>query len=174
MFKLNSVVLLAFFAAVSFALPTFSSFFSVPGRSGDSDPIPGDSPLEKCDASESQLLDLQLVNLLPNPPVRGENVTVSAAGILNGEITEGAYVDVEVRLGYIKLLSQTYDLCEELENNDVGGLRCPLSPGSYMIDKEVEIPAEVPPGKYSVVARAYTAEDDEITCLTGDILFPAY
>lgn len=137
-------------------------------------PIPGDSPLLKCDAGEAQLLDLHNVNLIPNPPQRGENLTIGASGHLLKTVVEGAYVDVEVRLGYIKLLSQTYDLCQELEDNDIGGLSCPLLPGEYNLEKIVQIPNEVPPGKYSVIARAYTVEDDEITCLTGDVIFPAY
>ncbi|SCV04837.1 LAMI_0H19768g1_1 [Lachancea mirantina] len=170
----RSLVFLAFWLAAATALPAFQGLFRFPGISSDNKPIAGDSPLQQCDASESQLLDIRLINLLPNPPVRGENLTISAAGKLSKEVNEGAYVDVEVRLGYIKLLSQTYDICEELENNDVNGLSCPLSPGEYMLEKSVEIPGEVPPGKYSIVARAFTVDDEEISCLTGEVLFPAY
>ncbi|CAR22154.1 Phosphatidylglycerol/phosphatidylinositol transfer protein [Lachancea thermotolerans] len=166
--------LAALLLALAAASPVFPAFFGLPGTRSQNKPIPGDSPLEQCDADDKQLLTIQLVNLLPNPPVRGENVTVSAAGHVKETIKEGAYVDVEVRLGYIKLLTQTYDLCEELEKNDVGGLKCPIAPGDYKIDKTVEIPQEVPPGKYTVLARAYTEDDDEITCLSGDIFFPSY
>ncbi|CEP61226.1 sterol transporter LALA0_S02e09582g [Lachancea lanzarotensis] len=169
-----SVLLLAFLCALVTASPVFPAFFSFPGTRSGNKPISGDSPLQQCDVDEKQVLDIKLVNLLPNPPVRGENVTVSAAGYVKETIEKGAYVDVEVRLGYIKLLSQTYDLCEELENNDVGGLKCPIKAGDYMIEKSVEIPQEVPPGKYTVLARAYTEDDDEITCLSGEIYFPAY
>lgn len=174
MIRSVSLYLVAFLLALTAASPVFPAFFGLPGIRGQNKPISGDSPLQQCDASEKQLLDLQLVNLLPNPPVRGENVTISAAGYVKDTIKEGAYVDVEVRLGYIKLLTQTYDLCEELENNDIGGLKCPIAAGDYKIEKTVEIPQEVPPGKYTVLARAYTEDDDEITCLTGDIFFPAY
>lgn len=136
-------------------------------------PIPGGSPICQCDASEKQMLEISNVDLFPNPPVRGQNLTISALGNLHDTVEEGAYVDVEVRLGYIKLLTQTYDLCETLEENDVDGLTCPLTAGLYSVVKEVEIPAEVPPGKYVVVARAYNVDDELITCLTGDITFPA-
>ncbi|SCU93937.1 LAME_0F05512g1_1 [Lachancea meyersii CBS 8951] len=169
-----TALLLTFLCAFAAASPLLPAFFKFPGTRSQNKPISGDSPLQQCDADEKQLLDIKLVNLLPNPPVRGENVTISAAGYVKDTIVEGAYVDVEVRLGYIKLLSQTYDLCEELEKNDVDGLKCPIEVGDYMIEKTVEIPQEVPPGKYSVVARAYTEDDDEITCLSGDVYFPAY
>ncbi|SCU80483.1 LADA_0B07734g1_1 [Lachancea dasiensis] len=169
-----SILLFTFLCAFVAATPVWPAFFRFPGTRAQTKPIAGNSPFQTCDAEEQQLLDVKLVNLLPNPPVRGENITISAAGFVKDTIEEGAYVDVEVRLGYIKLLTQTYNLCEELENNDVGGLKCPIKAGDYIIEKTVEIPKEVPPGKYSVVARAYTDDDDEITCLSGDIYFPTY
>lgn len=153
------------------ALGGLVNFFPAPPS--NSKPIPGGSPVSQCDVSESQLLELSSLHLTPNPPVRGKNVTITAVGDLLDEVDEGAYVDVEVRLGYIKLLTQTFDLCETLEDNDVGGLTCPLSAGHYSVQKEVEIPAEVPPGKYVVLARAYNVDDELITCLTGEIVFPS-
>ncbi|KAH3667348.1 hypothetical protein OGAPHI_002997 [Ogataea philodendri] len=134
-------------------------------------PVPGDSPLLLCEASNRQLLTLSHVDLSPNPPVRGNNLTIVARGALSTEITDGAYVEVDVSYGYIKLLHQTYDICEELPNVD---MECPLEKGYYDLVKEVEIPNEVPPGKYTVVAKAYTAEDELITCLTGTAEFPPY
>lgn len=144
-----------------------------PDAPGQNKPIPGGTSLYQCDTSEKQLLDLENLVLSPNPPIRGENLTISAVGELFDTVDEGSYIDVEVRLGYIKLLSQTYDLCETLEENDIDGLTCPLKAGEYSLIKEVQIPAEVPPGKYVVVARAYTAGDELISCLTGEVLFPA-
>lgn len=169
---LISVPIVSFFLSTVNAASLFGMTFPQPPS--DNVPIPGDSPLLQCDISEAQLLDVSQVNLSPNPPTRGNNLTITAYGSLSSEIVEGAYVDVEVRLGYIKLLTQTYDLCEQLEENDIDGLKCPLQPGDYALEKIVEIPQEVPPGKYSVIARAYTLDDDEITCLTGDVIFPAY
>lgn len=139
----------------------------------DNKPVPGGSPLYQCDASEKQNLEISAVDLAPNPPVRGKNLTISAVGTLHETIEQGAYVNVEVRLGYIKLLTQTYDLCETLEENNVDNLTCPLKAGLYSVVKEVEIPAEVPPGKYVVLARAYNVDDELITCLTGEIVLPA-
>ncbi|QLQ80303.1 hypothetical protein HG537_0D03040 [Torulaspora globosa] len=139
----------------------------------DNKPVPGGSPLYQCDVSEKQNLEIFTVDLAPNPPVRGKNLTISAVGKLHETVKEGAYVNVEVRLGYIKLLTQTYDLCETLEENKVDGLTCPLAAGPYSVVKEIEIPAEVPPGKYVVLARAYNVDDELITCLTGEIVFPA-
>lgn len=107
----------------------------------------------------------------PNPPVRGENLTITAEGIVGQTIEDGAYVDVDVRYGFIKLVSDTFDLCEEITKVD---MECPIQRGAQKLTKEVEIPDQVPPGKYLVVARAYTKDDDFITCLTATVEFPAY
>lgn len=165
-FVLNVLCLLA-----SGVVGGLVSFFPAPPS--ENQPIPGGSPLYKCDVNEPQLLELSIVELTPDPPVRGKNLTITAVGKLLEQVEEGSYVDVEVRLGYIKLLTQTFDLCETLEDNDVDGLTCPLAAGRYSIKKEVEIPAEVPPGKYVVLARAYNVDDQLISCLTGEIVFPS-
>lgn len=52
-------------------------------------------------------------------------------------------------------------------------MTCPIKKGLYSLTKQVEIPNEVPPGKYTVFARAYNDDDTMITCLTGSIVFPA-
>ncbi|KAH3682902.1 hypothetical protein WICPIJ_006135 [Wickerhamomyces pijperi] len=135
---------------------------------GDQKPIPGGSPIAQCDVSYPQLLQITSVELNPNPPQRGQNLTINASGVLKTDIQEGAYVDVEVKYGYIKLISQTYDLCEEVGEVD---LQCPLKAGEYKLTKTVEIPQQVPPGKYTVVARAYTDDDDFIACITGTVVF---
>ncbi|VEU19361.1 DEKNAAC100006 [Brettanomyces naardenensis] len=135
------------------------------------EPIPGESPLELCDADYSQILSLDSVRMDPVPPERGQNLTIIAIGTLSEAIEEGSYVDVDVNYGYIKLIHTTYDLCDELPNVD---LQCPIKKGPHTIEKEVAIPNEVPPGKYVVIARAYTKNDDLITCLTGEVEFPPY
>lgn len=135
----------------------------------DEKPVPGDSPIVQCDASQPQILSLLKVIIDPNPPARGENLTFTATGFISEDIEEGAYVEVDVRYGFIKLIHQTFDLCEEITKVD---LECPIKKGPQVIQKEVEIPNEVPPGKYIVNARAYTKDDVFITCLTATIEFP--
>ncbi|KAK6200219.1 Phosphatidylglycerol/phosphatidylinositol transfer protein [Scheffersomyces amazonensis] len=135
----------------------------------DEKPVPGDSPIVQCDASQPQILSLQKVIIDPNPPTRGQNLTFVATGFLEKDIEEGAYVEVDVRYGFIKLIHQTFDLCEEITKVD---LECPIAKGPQVISKDVAIPNEVPPGKYIVNARAYTKDDEFITCLSATIEFP--
>lgn len=166
-------VVVVLLGSLSLALEGSPSFDVVAAAPGVSKPIPGGSPLQQCDLEETQLLDVRSVELLPNPPKRGANLTIKANGEVLTSVEQGAYVDVEVRLGYIKLITQRFDLCEVLSENDIGGLECPVQPGLYDLSKIVQIPAEVPPGRYTVLGRAYTADDKLLTCITGDIVFPA-
>ncbi|ODV79890.1 uncharacterized protein CANTADRAFT_21167 [Suhomyces tanzawaensis NRRL Y-17324] len=134
----------------------------------DNKPVPGDSPIVQCEASEPQILNLQKVVIDPNPPNRGQNLTFTAVGVLSQDVEDGAYVEVDVRYGFIKLVHQTFDLCEEITKVD---LECPIKKGPQTIKKTVEIPNEVPPGKYIINARAYTKDDVFITCLSATVDF---
>lgn len=135
----------------------------------DERPVPGNSPIIQCDIDTPQILNLQKVIIDPNPPAKGENLTFVATGFLSETIVDGAYVEVDVRYGFIRLIHQTFDLCEEITNVD---MQCPVLKGEQIISKEVEIPNEVPAGKYTINARAYTKDDELITCLSATIEFP--
>lgn len=138
-------------------------------------PIPGDSPVMLCDVTQPQLLQIHDITLDPNPPLRDHELTIDASGILNGPVETGSYVDIEVRLGYIKLLTQRFDLCQLLndESQSDNDMVCPVSTGEHHLVKTVKIPKEVPGGKYTFIARAYTNDGILLTCLTGDFIFPA-
>lgn len=131
-------------------------------------PVPGGSPVSVCDISEPKLLTIDELIIDPNPPQKGANLSIDALGFLQKSIVDGAYVVVYVKYGYIKLLEKTFDLCEEIQNVD---LTCPLEAGPQSISKQVEIPNEVPPGKYTVYARAFNADEEYIACLTATVVF---
>lgn len=57
-------------------------------------------------------------------------------------IKEGAYVQLVVKYGLIRLVNTRADLCEQVSNVD---LECPIEEGRLSITKEVDIPKEVPP-----------------------------
>lgn len=128
--------------------------------------IPGDSPIELCMEDEAQLLSIEEVIIDPNPPLPGQNLTVSARGTLKTDLVEGSYVDVLVRYGFITLVNRRYDLCELLVEVD---LECPVKAGYLSLSRVVEIPDAVPPGEYIVDAKAYTYDDQLLTCLTASV-----
>ena len=68
----------------------------------------------------------------------------------------------------IRLITTTADLCEQVQNVD---LECPIEKGEISIVKSVDLPKEIPPGKYTVLADVYTVDNEPITCLTATVVF---
>jgi len=138
-------------------------------RRGDDLSVPGENPLEFCEADRDEdILTIDEVTLSPNPPQAGTTLVIEASGTVKDTITKGAYVHIEVKYGYIKLINMQSDLCEQLGNVD---LQCPIEPGKLVITKSVDLPKQIPPGKYTVQADVYNADDEHITCLTAAVTF---
>lgn len=84
---------------------------------------------------------------------------------------EGAYVEVIVKLGLIKLLTKRFDFCEEAyvrislftidlltfhllhSRNANSSVQCPVQPGPYEVQHTVALPKEVPRGKCSKILK---------------------
>ncbi|KAL0933214.1 phosphatidylglycerol phosphatidylinositol transfer protein [Colletotrichum truncatum] len=131
--------------------------------------VPGDSPLELCDKDHnSDIVKIDSVDLSPNPPQAGKELVIKASGTVKENIEQGAYVLLQVKYGLIRLISTKADLCDQIENVD---LECPIEKGALSIVKSVELPNEIPSGKYTVLADVYTADDKPITCLTASVVF---
>lgn len=98
----------------------------------------------------------------------GQTLTIKATGTFHETVDVGAKVLLQVKYGLIRLINQEADLCDQITNVD---LECPLEKGKMVITKEVDLPKEIPKGRYSVLADVYTAEKEKITCLTANVQF---
>ncbi|KAK0742215.1 ML domain-containing protein [Apiosordaria backusii] len=131
--------------------------------------IPGENPLKFCDADRGDdIITVEKVDLTPNPPEAGTTLIIEANGTVKETILEGAYVNLQVKYGYIRLINTQADLCKEIKNVD---LDCPIEKGKISITKSVDLPKEIPPGKYTVEADVYSVDDEHITCLTATVVF---
>ncbi|OAQ59711.1 phosphatidylglycerol/phosphatidylinositol transfer protein precursor [Pochonia chlamydosporia 170] len=131
--------------------------------------IPGESPLEHCPDRKSEgFIEINSVDLVPNPPAAGKELVIKANGTVKKTIEEGAYIDLVVKYGLIRLLKTRADLCEQMGEVD---LKCPVEPGDRVITKTVELPKEIPPGTYNVEADVFTRDGERITCLTASVKF---
>ncbi|KAL2171717.1 hypothetical protein VTG60DRAFT_2013 [Thermothelomyces hinnuleus] len=131
--------------------------------------VPGQNPLKFCDADRAtDLVTIDEVILTPNPPEAGTTLVIEATGTVKERILQGAYVNLEVKYGYIRLINTQADLCKEIQNVD---LECPIEKGKISITKTVDLPKEIPPGKYTVQADVYTKDNEHITCLTATVFF---
>jgi len=127
--------------------------------------VPGENPLVYCGSPDSYSLKIDSVTLSPNPPKAGQKLTITASGTVGETIVDGAYVNLVVKYGLITLISQTANLCDQLGNVD---LKCPLEKGKMVLTKEVDLPSQIPPGKYSVMADVYNDDDKQVTCLEAN------
>ncbi|KAI9795087.1 MAG: Phosphatidylglycerol/phosphatidylinositol transfer protein [Peltula sp. TS41687] len=135
-------------------------------------PVPGDNPFLYCNAAaqSSPVITIEHLNVNPNPPQRGQNLTIDAVGVVHEEIQEGAYADVSVYIVplHIRLLQKRFDLCDLVGDVD---LKCPIHKGESAVEKTVELPVEIPPAKFQVLVEAYNADGSNITCLTAEVDF---
>ncbi|ETS82772.1 Phosphatidylglycerol/phosphatidylinositol transfer protein [Pestalotiopsis fici W106-1] len=135
----------------------------------DDKKVPGKNPLTYCAASHpDDIVKITSVDLLPNPPEAGAELKIRAAGTVFEDIEEGAYINLVVKYGLIRLINTKADLCEQTEKAD---LKCPIKKGILSVEKAVDIPKEVPPGKYTVHAEVINYDDKPIACLEAQVTF---
>lgn len=131
---------------------------------------PGSGWIWEVCGSRQEAVVLKEINVKPDPPVPGQNLTVYAKGIVNEDIEPGTYADVVVKLGFIRLLSKRFDVCELAEENDAE-LKCPKKRGEYEITHTVELPREIPPARFNVHVNGKTQADVDLMCLDLNIDF---
>ncbi|KAF8974000.1 ML domain-containing protein [Flammula alnicola] len=115
-------------------------------------------------------VEIESIEVFPDPPKPGEDLTVKVKGIAKEVVEEGAYADVTVKLGLVKLLQKTFDVCEEARNANAS-VQCPVEKGSYIVEQTVALPKEIPKAKFSVDVKGYTVEDIDLLCLKLKINF---
>ncbi|KAJ3022871.1 UNVERIFIED_CONTAM: Phosphatidylglycerol/phosphatidylinositol transfer protein [Siphonaria sp. JEL0065] len=120
-----------------------------------------DGSIELC-GSPSDVFQPTKIAMNPDPPKRGEKLDVTVIGELSEDVVDGAYINVIVKIGVIKLYQGKLDLCEE---SGKIGHPCPIAKGHQEVFHSVDIPREVPPGKYDIAVKVFTADDKPLTCL---------
>ncbi|KAF2864517.1 hypothetical protein K470DRAFT_297506 [Piedraia hortae CBS 480.64] len=131
--------------------------------------VPGENPLLHCTDPANDILNLTSVDLYPNPPLPGQTLDITARGSISKDIEEGAYIKLNVKYGLITILNMKADLCEHVDEVE---LKCPLKKDDLsVLSKQVELPKQIPPGRYTVMADAYTKDDERVTCLMAKVEF---
>ncbi|VDB86513.1 unnamed protein product [Peniophora sp. CBMAI 1063] len=120
--------------------------------------------------SPSDAVQIESIVVSPDPPKPGEDMTVTVKGTAVETIKEGAYADVTVKLGLIKLLQKEFDICEEARNANAS-ITCPVEEGYYTVVQTVTLPKEIPQAKFTVAVKGYTVDDDDLFCLNLKVDF---
>ncbi|KAJ6533217.1 ML domain-containing protein [Mycena capillaripes] len=159
MFKRSFAVLfLATLACTSLALPGQSQL----ALTGNARIATDSWEYEDC-GQTGDAVQLKSISISPDPPKIGAELTVTVDVEVMETIEEGATVDVLVKVGRIKLLQKTFDLCEEARNANAT-VSCPVEPGPY--DR-----TEVPKLKYVINVRGYTKDEDDMACVDLTVQF---
>jgi hypothetical protein len=143
--KLSPLLLPLFLSslAASKSISFFGSDTQHALNAGDLDlSVPGSNPLTFCHDTSEDILAIDYVDLEPNPPEAGKTLTIKASGTFSEDVEKGAYVNLQVKYGLIRLINQKADLCDQIKNVD---LECPLKKGETILTKEVDLPREIPP-----------------------------
>ncbi|CAG8502452.1 9375_t:CDS:2, partial [Cetraspora pellucida] len=123
--------------------------------------------IKNCGTTDD-ILTITRLEITPDPPVKGHELNISAAGYLSETVVQGSYINLTVKFGLIKLLKKTLDLCEQVEKVNK---KCPLEKGEQTLEHTVELPKEIPPGKYFVDVQVFTPEHRRIACLQATAFF---
>ena len=67
---------------------------------------------------------------------------IEAQGYFKKKVEKGAYVNLQVKYGLIRLVNTRADLCDQIKNVD---LTCPLKEGETLLTKQIDLPKEIPP-----------------------------
>ncbi|KAJ6519920.1 ML domain-containing protein [Mycena sanguinolenta] len=120
--------------------------------------------------SPSNPIQIESIELSPDPPLLGQDLTVTARGVVTEVIAEGATAQATVKLGLIKLLQRTFDVCEESRKANAT-ISCPVEPGPYEVVHTVALPKEIPKAKFVVLVRGSTVAEETMLCLDLKIDF---
>ncbi|KAF7296762.1 ML domain-containing protein [Mycena indigotica] len=119
---------------------------------------------------DSDAVQIKSITVSPDPPKIGSDLTVTIVADVKETIEEGATADVLVKVGRIKLLEQSFDLCEEARKANAS-ISCPVEPGLHTIEQTVTLPKEVPKLKYVISVRGFTVEEDNMACVDLTVQF---
>lgn len=131
-------------------------------------PKPLDWSYEVCEAGENSF-EVTRLAISPDPPQRGQQLTVTLRGHLAKRVAEGSVLELEVRYMRIRLIKQRMDVCQELDKVENAPEYCPIEAGEKDWKYSVEMPQQAPPGKYNIQLNLRDQDDQQVWCSTIDL-----
>ncbi|KAB8069866.1 ML domain-containing protein [Aspergillus leporis] len=110
------------------------------------------------------VVQLKDISVNPDPPSAGKSLEVKLAGTVTDVIDEGAYIDVTIRLGRVKILTKTFDVCKTLSDYN-STIQCPVKPGTFEVSHTADLPRELPLARFDIDALGFTNTDEDMLCL---------
>ncbi|KAL1677303.1 ML domain-containing protein [Schizophyllum commune] len=119
---------------------------------------------------QTSTVQLKSITISPDPPIPGQQLTMTVKADVQEIIQEGAYADVAVKVGLIKLLQKQFDICEEARKAN-STVRCPVEKGEHTVVQTVQLPREIPPAMFKIDVLAWTHEDENMACAKFEVDF---
>jgi len=98
------------------------------------------------------------VTVVPDPPVKGQNLTVGITGTYTETVTSGT-IKVTVKYGIITLLNKSDPLC-----GAETGITCPIPQGPWTFKVTELIPSDAPGGSYTGQLTITDQANAELAC----------
>ena len=116
-------------------------------------------------SGENSVFDIKATMLTPDPPIKGQNLTLSVAGDMNAPLQQGAYLTANVKYGVVKLPAVNIGLCENLKDG------CPIGArDNALVEFVFSIPGWTPSGTYDITADMFQKDGTAIACLQSVIV----
>ena len=124
-----------------------------------SKPVSLQDPIwENCTKSTDESRINSLV-ISPNPPVKGENISVTL-NITFKEVVTSGKITLKVLIHKFPIFSHEFVLCDIASD---AGDKCPIKQETRVLKLEEELPS-IPPGTYTGTITAIDQEGKEILC----------
>jgi len=113
-----------------------------------------------CSSADSVLI-IDEINLVPDPPKRGNKVKVELYGFLLRDIEVGSRIKITIKYGSVLIYRDDLSLCDLVA--------CPMKRGELYATYETSIYSYIPRGTYKADAYAWEPDKQEIACAYGKV-----
>jgi len=109
---------------------------------------------------------MQIINVVitPNPPVKGQTLTVALNATLD-EIVQAGTISIDLKLGLITIVKIDLPLCSIIEPYEP----CPVKPGPINLSVSVDLPSQIPSGHYTGNVKAVDQNNEQLACIQLDL-----
>lgn len=100
---------------------------------------------------EASNFKLEYIELLPNPPRKKNELQIKIKGYTGVDITDGVILDTIIKYQRLTIIKKRFDVCKELNDpKNHFPIKCPIIKGEKIIEYKLEIPNNIPNGKYNI------------------------
>eukprot|EP01098_Paradermamoeba_levis_P005326 TRINITY_DN2255_c0_g1_i1.p1 TRINITY_DN2255_c0_g1~~TRINITY_DN2255_c0_g1_i1.p1 ORF type:complete len:143 (+),score=31.27 TRINITY_DN2255_c0_g1_i1:122-550(+) len=114
--------------------------------------------------TNSDHIHIKTVKIVPDPPVRGQKISVTFNATLDEPVKSGE-ISLDVKWGFITILKKTLPLCSIIQPYEP----CPLAAGVITRTITEDIPSVIPGGHYSIHVIATDQASQELACIQVDV-----